>query len=79
MGGSMNVSALPILNLSNVPEALRQIANRMEMGDLTVKNCVICWTQEDGEPDYSALGPDPFPVMNAIGLIESVKFMMMNG
>lgn len=52
----MKVHALPILNLSNVPEALRQIANRMEAGDFTVENCVVCWVQENGEPSYSALG-----------------------
>lgn len=74
----MSVSALPLYKLHDIPESLRQLANRIEHGEIEAVNCVVCIVQENGEPTYTAFGSDPFTRMTAMGLLEGVKFMLMN-
>lgn len=64
----MKVTAFPKYNLSDIPEALRQLANRIEHGEINAVRAVVCIEPEEGAPTYAAFGAEPFTNAHASGL-----------
>lgn len=64
----MTVTAFPLYKLNDIPEALRQLANKIEHGDVSAVRCVVCIEPEEGQPTYSAFGAEPFTNAHASGL-----------
>lgn len=65
----MNVTALPLYNISDIPESLRQLANRIEHGEVDAEHVVVCIElKKTGKPTYVAFGAEPFTRAYAAGL-----------
>ncbi len=64
----MSVSAFPRYILESIPEALRQVANRIEHGDVQATRCVLIVETPEGQVEYMAFGAEPFSQAHAIGL-----------
>lgn len=64
----MTVTALPIYKLTNIPEALRQVAHQIELGELKVERCVLVM-EVDGDVTYRAFGAEPFSTALAVGML----------
>lgn len=63
----MTVAAFPRYQIHDIPEALRQLANKIEHGDILAERCVVIL--EDGQSiDYKAFGAEPFTNAHAVGL-----------
>lgn len=62
------ITAFPLYQLCNVPEALRALANKIQHGDVQAVRCVVVLEDEDGAVDYKAFGLEPFTRGHAIGL-----------
>ena len=65
---TVSITAFPKYNLYDVPEALRQLANRIEHGEISAVRVVVCIEPENGSPTYSAFGSEPFTNGHAAGL-----------
>lgn len=65
---SGKVSVFPLYKLHDVPEALRQVANKLEHGELSSVRCVLVMEREDGSIDYACFGEEPFTRAHAVGL-----------
>ena len=63
-----NITAFPLYHITNIPESLRQLANRIEHGEIDVKRCVVCIEPSEGDITYTAFGCEPFTKAHAIGL-----------
>ena len=68
----MNVTAFPLYKLTDIPEALRAVANALEHGGLDAVRCVLVLEADDGSVDYKAFGDEPFTRAHAIGLCFSI-------
>lgn len=67
------VSAMPRYHIENVPQSLRQLANRIEHGEIIGSRMVVCiHVEEDDSVDYIAIGPDPFNRTMASGIVSRV-------
>ncbi len=66
---AMAVQAFPRYKLHNIPEALRAVANEVELGETQAKHCVLIIETEDGRITTRAFGPDPFLTSQAVGII----------
>ena len=64
----MSVVAFPRYNLTNTVAALRQLANRIEGGEIDCVRCVVVMEAADGQPNYTAFGED-FTRAHAVGLL----------
>lgn len=62
-----NVSAIPIYNLQSVSDSLRQLANRIDDGQIDVNRCVVVMESNAGVVTNSAFGED-FTAAHAAGL-----------
>ena len=62
-----NVSAIPIYNLQSVSDSLRQLANRIDDGQVDANRCVVVIESKAGMATYSAFGED-FTTAHAAGL-----------
>lgn len=63
-----NVTPFPLYKLHDIPEALRQVANKVEHGELSAVRCVLAIENADGGVDYKAFGEEPFTRAHAAGL-----------
>jgi len=70
----MTVSSLPLYKLNDIPDALRQVANQLEHGELSGIRCVLILETEEGNVDYKAFGEEPFTRAHAIGLCQCSAF-----
>lgn len=68
----MSVSVFPLYKLTDIPEALRAVANKLEHGDLDAVRCVLVLETSAGDVDYKAFGAEPFTRAHAIGLCFSI-------
>lgn len=64
----MSISAFPRYKLTDIPEALRAVANQIEHGELGAVRCVLVIETDDGELTYRAFGSEPFTQAHAVGL-----------
>jgi hypothetical protein len=63
----MSVTAIPVYQVSDVVAAVRQVANRIESGELSAERCVVILETAEGGVDYKAFGKD-FTRAHAVGL-----------
>lgn len=68
----MTVTAFPLYKLNDIPEALRQLANKIEHGELNAVRCVVAIEPSEGAPTYAAFGCEPFTNAHAAGLLVCV-------
>ena len=55
------VKALPVFKLNDIPEALRQLANRIDSGEFKApERIVIAIEYDTGKLTYKAFGAEPF-------------------
>lgn len=73
-----DATTFPRLNLGNLPEALRKLADEIESGERKANRAVLCLEADGGWVDYCAIGRD-FPKSQAIGLCERVKLEIWRG
>lgn len=64
----MTVEAFPLYQLNDIPNALRQLANKIDDGQVSAVRCVVALETDVGEIDYKAFGAEPFTVSGAIGI-----------
>lgn len=64
----MSVTAFPRYKLTDIPDALRQLANRIEHGEIDAVRVVVAIERETGPFDYKAFGQEPFTNAHAVGL-----------
>lgn len=64
----MSVSPFTRYKLTDIPEALRLVANKIEHGDIDAVRCVLLLEDSDGGFEYKAFGAEPFTVAHAVGL-----------
>lgn len=67
-----NISAIPRYNLQSVSDSLRQLANRIDSGEVDAVRCVVSMEDSDGNTDYCAFGSD-FTRAHAAGILVSVQ------
>jgi hypothetical protein len=72
-----NVEAFPLYQMNDIPNALRQLANKIEAGDRSAIRCVVVIETEDFETDYKAFGAEPFTPQHAAGLCFGASVMLM--
>lgn len=72
MNESANITQFPNFNLSNIPEALRKVANDIEANPEYCDYIVLCGRNKDGTW-YKAFGPY-VTKLDAIAVIEFAKF-----
>lgn len=65
----MTVIALPVYKLNDIPEALRQFANRLEAGEYKIDRIVLAIEYSDGTCGYAAFGQEPFSKAYAVGIL----------
>lgn len=74
------VKALPIYKLTDIPEALRQLANRIDAGELEKpERIVIAIEHSNGSLDYKAFGKEPFSKAYAIGICHGAIDEILHG
>jgi len=66
-----NISAIPVYNLQSVSDSLRQLANRIDDGQVDAVRCVVALESKEGEASYTAFGED-FTGAHAAGLCFAV-------
>jgi len=66
-----NISAIPVYNLQSVSDSLRQLANRIDDGQVDAARCVVALESKDGEVSFNAFGQD-FTLAHAAGLCFAV-------
>ena len=71
-----NVSAFPKYILKDLPEALRLLATKIELGEVDAIRAVITLQNQYGTVDYRAFGED-FSIAHAVGLVEVTKHLMI--
>lgn len=74
-----NVTAFPRYQLTNVPNALRQLAAQIESGELPVTHVVLAIEHnQDGQSNttYRVFGEDLTP-SHAAGILEASKLMVL--
>lgn len=59
------VKAFPLFNMSNIPEALRKLANDIDRDPDMADRCVVVLESSDGLVHYKAFGADPFTISHA--------------
>lgn len=64
----MTVTAFPLYNLNHIPDALRQLANRIEHGEIDAVRCVVVMESSVGQVACPAFGREPFTLAHASGL-----------
>lgn len=63
------IKPFPFYKLTDVPEALRQVANQIEHGELPADRCLLILELEsDKGVEYRAFGKEPYTRAHAIGL-----------
>lgn len=62
-----SVLKFPLYNLTNIPEALRKLADDIDRGETEAIRVVVILEPDKGI-DYRAFGPEPFTVAHAAGL-----------
>lgn len=77
-GTDDNITAFPLFNLYNIPEALRKVANDIEQNpDLCVR-IVLCGERaDDNTVWYKAFGPKDFIKSQAVSIVEYGKAEIM--
>jgi len=65
---SGKVSAFPLYKLHDIPDALRQVANKLEHGELSATRCVLVMETAEGTIDYACFGEEPYTRAHAVGL-----------
>jgi len=75
----MTVSAFKRYKLHNIPEALRQVANQIEHGDIDAVRCCLVVETKEGPVQYRAFGEEPFTRAHAIGLCSTASHILMSG
>ncbi len=70
-----SVSAFPKYQLTNIPQALRLLAEKVETGELDARHMVVVIQGLDGSIDYKAFGDD-FTKPHAVGLLELAKLQI---
>ena len=73
------VKPFPLFNLSNIPEALRKLANDFEQSPETAERCVVVFESADGLVDYKAFGADPFTISRAAGMCHVAGTTILTG
>lgn len=74
-----NVSALPRYQVNDVVAALRQLANRIAVGELPATHVVVVRVSEEEEVDYHAFGSEPFARWQAAGALTAATYLVMHG
>jgi hypothetical protein len=79
----MPVTPLPIYNLHSIPEGLRQLAHRIESGEISAERCLVV-LEPDGVGAGEVLesegvsvqgfGAEPFTRAHAIGLLQAATW-----
>ena len=65
----MSVSAFSLYKLHDIPESLRQLANKIEHdGNPSSVRCLVILECDDGTIDYKAFGEEPYTKAHAMGL-----------
>ena len=72
------VTAFPIFNLFNIPEALRKVANDIEKNPDNCNRIVLCGRNEAGELWYKAFGDKDFRKLDALGMLTAAQFNIMD-
>lgn len=72
------ITAFPLFNLFNIPEALRKVANDIEKNPDNCNRIVLCGRDSNGEPWHKAFGDRAFTKLDALGIIEGAKFDIMS-
>lgn len=73
-----NVSVLPRYILTDVPAALRQLANQIESGDVSANRVVVVIEPEGETVDYRAFGED-FTLAHAVGMLTAAQYEILHG
>ena len=72
-----NIAAFPLYQLNDIPAALRQLAHKIENGDIPAERCVVCIDGGlEAGMDYKAFGAEPFTRGHAAGLCFGVAVML---
>lgn len=71
-----NVSPFRNYQLTNIPNALRLMAEKVETNSLEAKHMLVVFQRKDGTTDYCAFGED-FNKAHAIGLLEVAKHQVL--
>lgn len=72
------VTAFPRYKLNDVPEALRALANRIELGEISAVRIVVAMEPENERCTYAAFGAEPFTRSHAIGLCHAAINEILN-
>jgi hypothetical protein len=68
----MPVTPLPIYNLHSIPEGLRQLAHRIESGEISAERCLVVLESEG--VSVQGFGAEPFTRAHAIGLLQAATW-----
>lgn len=77
MNGTDNVTEFPLFNLTNIPEALRKVANDIDTQPDRCVRIVLCAERSDGTVWYKAFGPTDFIKAQAVSIVEYAKADIM--
>lgn len=73
----MSVTELPVVvDLSNIPACLRQLAQQIDSGTVNAQSVMILLDKGYESPDYCAFGNE-FDGYKMIGLMEAIKHMLI--
>lgn len=62
--------------LGNLPACLRELAQRIEDGEIQATHVVVCIAEPE-EVNYAAYGPEPFPRWQAVGLLGAATALIL--
>lgn len=72
----MTISAFTRYNMTDIPEALRLLANHIEHDGLESSRVVVVIESPEGMVKYRAFGAEPFTQAHALGMCYSVANML---
>lgn len=71
-----NVLPFRHYQLTNIPNALRLMIEKVEAGSLVPQHMLVVFQRDDGTLDYCAFGDD-FTKAHAIGMLEVAKHQVL--
>lgn len=73
----MSVVAFPLYKITDIPESLRQLANRIECGEITAERVVVAIEPGNAPCTYVAFGSEPFTRGHAAGLLSAAAHKLL--